>query len=585
MGRHDGYYTNVTGNPATLGVPGVVRGSSDTAVSADGSDDWFGVVPYSQALGNTEFTLECWAKVPDGLGNYCPLSFHDKNKKGEFFYADASSGTWRAAVGAGTENFLFFFLGDTPGAEIRSNRWMHLVMTYSAVGGTRCYVNGQWSGDSYADFPRNTGAPLLIGGIGDPVKYRFKGTVDEVAFYQHALSQDQILAHFVTALYGTNSAPVFTLQPVAVQIVIGNPFSLSALAEGSLPITYQWLKDGNILAGETNTTLSIGSAGFTDSGSYQLQAINPNGTNLSTVALISVAPIPVFVNATNGLVLHLRFDGDYNDSSGRSNNATAKGSPNFVTGQIGSGALHLHTDSTNSIYNYATLGTPQDLMFSSNVDFSISYWVRLPKNDTPGDVPFLGSAVGSANNSGITIAPSYHLGGWQWTLNDGSVNKGSAGADNSINDGAWHNVVHTFDRTAGTGVTYLDGAQVDSTSIAGLGNINTDGPFNIGQDPSGTYSEPLTADLDDLAVWRRVLAPLEAESIYYAGLNSTSVDTYGPVTVLVDHSGSTVVISWQAGTLYQADTLDGPWTTVPGATAPNYSVTPGTGNKFYRVKL
>src|SRR5262245_7416805 len=42
---------------------------------------------------------------------------------------------------------------------------------------------------------------------------------------------------------------------------------------------------------------------------------------------------------TDGLVLHLKFDGNLSDSSGRGNNGTAVGVPGFVAGKIGSGAL------------------------------------------------------------------------------------------------------------------------------------------------------------------------------------------------------------------------------------------------------
>ena len=42
---------------------------------------------------------------------------------------------------------------------------------------------------------------------------------------------------------------------------------------------------------------------------------------------------------------------------------------------------------------------------------------------------------------------------------------------------------------------------------------------------------------------------------------------------------------WQAGTLLEADSIDGLWTPVPNAAPPSHHVTPGAGNKFYRVQL
>lgn len=578
MARNDGYYTNITGTPVTLGAPGVVAGN--TAASSDGTDDYFGVVPYNAQLGSAAFTLECWAKVPDAATEYCPISFYEQTKKGCFMYSDSGAGSWRMAIGAGSDPYTFYYLGDVTGATIVPDKWMHLVMTCDSSSSVHWYVNGQQSG-GYGNFPRNGGSPLLIGGVGPAINYKFKGTVDEIAFYTNALSQAQVQAHYVAAIYPNGSAPVFTLQPASQAVVISNAVSFTTLAEGTLGITYQWLKDGNVLANQTNTTLSLGKVSFADVGNYQVRAANSVGTNLSTVATLAVSPVPSFANATNGLVLHLRFEGDYTDSSGRKNDGTAVNAPTFVPGKIGAQALHFNTDKGSSTYNYVTLGTPADLKFSSNVNFSVSYWVRLPAGSTNGDLPFLCTSTGSYGGQGMTFAPSYKAGGWSWSLN------GKAqiyGPDGSINDGKWHNLVHTFDR-AGDGLTYLDGVEVDSEALASVGELDNSNPVTIGQDPSGTYAESGSADLDDLGIWRRALTPTEASAIYITGVNGTSFDTYGPVTINLTQTSDNLIMSWQAGTLVESDSLTGKWTPVAGAVAPNYSVKPGTGNKFYRVQL
>lgn len=582
FGHNDGYYTNT----ATLGAPGALVGDPDTAVTGDGSAAWFGVVPYSGTLGSSDFTLECWAKVPDSSANYCPVSFYDSvSKHGDFYYSDAGAGAWRAAIGAGTDPYLFYYLGDTPFANIVPNQWMHLVITYAGSGansGLRCYVNGQWGGNVYGNFNRNLSAPLLIGGIGAAINYPMKGSVDEVAFYTHALSQAQIQAHYNAAVYPTPTPPVFTFQPASQAMVVGQSTTLNALAQGTSPITYQWYHNGAALAGQTANTLALNNITFAGFGGYQVIASNSVATTPSAVAKITVAPLPTFVNATNGLVLHLPFDGSYNDSSGSGDNASPVGSPTFVAGKIGSGAFHFNTDTTLGVYNYATLGAtiPANLLFSSNTNFSVAYWVRLPAGALPGDLPFLCSAVGSTFSSGLTFAPSYKVGGWAWSLNGTGV----YGANASINDGNWHSLVHTFDRTA-NGLTYLDGVLVNSTGIASVGDVDTGGAMNIGQDPTGSYGESGAMDLDDLGVWNRVLSASEATAVYYAGTHGTSFDTYGPVTVYLTPTPGGFIVSWQAGTLMHSSSVTGPWTPVTGAAAPNYSVTIGATNQFFKVKL
>jgi len=55
-----------------------------------------------------------------------------------------------------------------------------------------------------------------------------------------------------------------------------------------------------------------------------------------------------------------------------------------------------------------------------------------------------------------------------------------------------------------------------------------------------------------------------------------------PITATV--SGNQLTVSWSAGTLQEATSLTGPWTPVPGASAPSYTVTMSGPQMFFRVK-
>src|SRR5437016_2365201 len=81
----------------------------------------------------------------------------------------------------------------------------------------------------------------------------------------------------------------------------------------------------------------------------------------------------------DGLVVHLKFDGDVQDSSGRGNHGSVvrpgADSP-YVAGMIGQayqtkGVVLRPDDSTSS---YITLGTPDDLNFDGSCDVSFSWW-------------------------------------------------------------------------------------------------------------------------------------------------------------------------------------------------------------------
>jgi hypothetical protein len=590
MGRHDGVYNGVD-----LGVPGAVTtGGGNTAASfpGTGQNNGYARVPYSPALNTSAYSIEAWVKTSDGVASQSPVSSASINQnsspyqgRGYRFEASAfSDGLWYAAYGR-NDAYVSTVVSMGP---VVPNHWSHLVMTFSPTAGQVFYNNGVRfpTSGGYADFTRNSTADLLIGAafpqVGGLEEY-WNGQVDEVAFYTNTLTQAQVQAHYQAALYGTSTAPVFTKQPGSQDLPVGGTLTLTAKAEGTTPITIQWLKDGTPLAGQTNGTLTVTNLYYTDAGNYQLRAANPVGTNNSASAIVRVLPPnPTFANLTNGLVMHLKFDGTYTDATGRGNNGTPVGSPSFVPGKLGS-ALHYSTATSGGVVtssNFVTLGFRPDLQFSSNINFTVAYWVRLPVGYAAGDLPFLCNDSGSLGNTGYTFAPGYDNGTWAYSLN--SLRLGST---ISINDGNWHSLVHSIDRQ-GIAVTYLDGVDVDESFVANGQSLDTGAPTNIGQDSTAAYPEAGSADIDDMGVWTRTLSAYEAFSIYSVGQNfGKSFDSYGPVTLTIQPTATGFQLIWAAGTLLQADTLTGPWTPVSGAAAPYYKATTGATKKFYRVQL
>jgi hypothetical protein len=277
------------------------------------------------------------------------------------------------------------------------------------------------------------------------------------------------------------------------------------------------------------------------------------------------------------------------------------GGPTFVPGKIGSQALHYSTTTTTlgsggTVTNasYVTLGAPAGLNLGSNwangLSFSVAFWIRLPAGYAGGDLPFFSNAIDSNNDLGFTFSPSYDLGGWQWCLDDvaktGAGDFDINGPNNSINDGNWHHLAVAFDSAAGLGTTYLDGVQVQTSPLTGLGDFDSGNSVTIGQDPTGAYNESGSADIDDLGVWQAVLTPLDVCIIYGAGANAgVSFDTVGQPKLGFLRSGNNLLFIWQGGTLLQAPSLKGPWSAVSGAAAPTATVTPGPGNKFYRIEM
>ncbi|MGC3956502.1 MAG: immunoglobulin domain-containing protein [Verrucomicrobiota bacterium] len=80
----------------------------------------------------------------------------------------------------------------------------------------------------------------------------------------------------------------FITQPATVVANVGQSGSLSALAISDLPINYQWYKNGAVISGAVNTSLSFPSLVSTDAGNYTVVASNSFGSVTSIVAMVSI---------------------------------------------------------------------------------------------------------------------------------------------------------------------------------------------------------------------------------------------------------------------------------------------------------
>jgi hypothetical protein len=85
-------------------------------------------------------------------------------------------------------------------------------------------------------------------------------------------------------------------QPTSQSLVPGQSSSLSVVAGGVGPFTYQWFKDGSVIPGADGPTFNIPSASSIDVGIYHVKVSNSRGSDRSsdvTVAVVS-ASAPFF---------------------------------------------------------------------------------------------------------------------------------------------------------------------------------------------------------------------------------------------------------------------------------------------------
>ena len=621
MGRHDGIYTNATGSGTlpTLGVPGALVGDPNTAASFSSTGMGIGLAPYSPAYTPAKFSTEAWVKTTLLNVNQAAFSLSFTNRG--WWVQSTSIGRWNGGSYAGT-------WGDNENtntaAAIIPGQWSYVVVTYDASQSYpwTFFVNGQSDGHIWTGPTEPNWAQFMMGAQGvDPTTLAgafFDGQVDEVAFYPRLLTGVEITGHY-NARGTVLVPPTFTPSLLSQTVTAGKSISFNTSVLGTTPIYLQWYKDGKIIANATNSTYAIASAALGDTGTYTLWATNAAATNSTFATLVVISPVS-YANVTNGLVLHLTFDGNTADTSGNGNNGTASTTtpPVFVPGIIGTQALeyvtHTDTETTGSNVTSAShvylgtagSGSPADLRFGTATSFSVSLWAKQPVGSLFGDLPFIGNATNSDNNAGWVMAPGYKTGGWEFSLNDGAGHSFNPnGTVPLINDGNWHNFVMTVDRTAQLANTYLDGVLASSTSILSLGSMDNGGALVvIGQDPTFLYTEPAQADVDDMGVWRRVLTPLEVAQICSAGstagnsFNSVAPSNTQPDITGISVSGSTVTIKFTAGasdpasafTLFSSGTVNGTYGSAAGASvtgsAGSYTATvPANGAiQFYRIQ-
>jgi len=582
-GGYDGFYTDVV-----LAATGAIIGDPNTAATFDGTSSTVSIGNPAGLNFTGQITLTVWVKptATDGLRDILAHGYQTSPNDAEVGLR-VNAGDYETWSWDGNNHLA----GTTiPPQDIGA--WVHLAGTYDGTT-WRLYRNGI----QVASTADTTGSLIVssqgwaIGSAGDGTERFFSGNIDEPAIFNKALTPDQIQELYLLGAYGYNlTAPLITVQPASTAVIAGSTATLfTVVALGSPPLSYQWLHAGAPIAGATTMSLTLSNLYYTDAGSYDVVVTNNVGMTQSAAVTLTVQPPPTFANLTNGLVMHLTFDttnstGQFPDTSGNGNDGYPGGSPTLVPGRIGPYAVSLKTDTANYIYNCVIVYPSSTLVFDTNDSFSVSFWVKY--TGLPNDLPMIGNSINS----------TYQL-GWVFTDDTGKIECSLVSTANSgtyvkdplpgspvTDNGQWHNVVGIVDREQQVASVYVDGTLAGSWSIVGLGSLDYGNDITLGQDPTFSYGVNGAYTIDDVGIWNRALTSYEAVSIYGAGQNNQSFDVYGPVKAYVNHVGTNIGVSWQAGTLLQSTNVAGPYKAVTGATPPFYQATPTGSSMFFRIQ-
>jgi len=188
--------------------PGAVTGGDQSAVY-DNTFPHNTVVPYQPALNpasTSPFTIEFWARPVATDDDDAPVSNRVAagNRSGWVFFQRATGWNLRMYNGSGSTVGV-----SLTGGTSTIDEWSHVVATWDGTAAL-LYVNGALADDTndavggYNANPAATAGSFIVGS--SDTSSGFNGSVDEVAFYNTALTPGQIQNHFTSGTTGAAGA-------------------------------------------------------------------------------------------------------------------------------------------------------------------------------------------------------------------------------------------------------------------------------------------------------------------------------------------------------------------------------------------
>ncbi len=257
---NDGSYTG-----ASAGADGV----SATAAEFDGSDDYI-EIPHAAAYLVDDGAVSLWFKTDQANATQGLFSKDSQGyDTGGHLHLFTEGSRVKARLQSTGASYTL------QSGTIQNNTWYHAVVTFGA-NGFKLYLNGQLVGSNpYAGgLGTSSGGtgnhePIVLGAnawnsgnlVATPLEHFFSGFIDDVRFYQGALSAIQVDRLFQGLDVGDAQGPGYLVQDtsgygVPLDLMIGDPSEITWIDGGGLTFDAptQALSSGP--AGKLHTTLT-----------------------------------------------------------------------------------------------------------------------------------------------------------------------------------------------------------------------------------------------------------------------------------------------------------------------------------------
>ena len=164
------------------------------------------------------------------------------------------------------------------------------VFSISASGGGS--LNFQWR-KAEQNIVGATGNTLALTNVTAADAALYDVVVSNSAGSQYSLAALLTVTTPVVIVEPTIDPVVIVAQPQAQAVNENTAVSFSVQATGDGEITYQWLKDGDMINGASSSTYSLNSVMLADAAAYSVVVTNSQGAVVSEIATLSVTAVQV----------------------------------------------------------------------------------------------------------------------------------------------------------------------------------------------------------------------------------------------------------------------------------------------------
>ncbi|MEZ4722267.1 MAG: LamG-like jellyroll fold domain-containing protein [Flavobacteriales bacterium] len=561
----------VAGRSTYLTPPG-----SGYALDFDNVNDYV-VIPHSSSFNVSALTIETWIRW-DGNGSAVDFISGKNVEEMEIHMGDGGSGAINSIRFIPTDNVYL----DPPANIITPGKWHHIACVYDpSVSFAAIYVDGVSQ-----SFVNNSTNPLSTAittstanynlGIRADGSYAFDGQMDEFRIWNAALDSNVIrkwmcrkldithdsLPHLISYfrfdqqgesylndIFGGHHGTLTNMDSTtdwvnsgaaigdtSVYTYGGSSLSLAHSSGDSMIIgnfTGQFDGAQLYLVNETPVYTKFYGAEQTtpgyyfgvhksghDTASYDVTYYYGNNATLTGATYPYRAGLAKRENDQDSNWVSQWFEGSTNTST---NTIILPGQTGTQYAGIVSANNALDFDGVNDI---AFIDHSEGFNFDTDDDFTISFWVRAPINQTT--TPTNWNTIIAKRYSTLSEYPF-----WIFIRNQNSASAGQVFMDrsdgvtrstmhssSSINDNNWHHVAFTKNGEITTVFIdgLADGTGVDSTNLSTQNNdsISIGGQF---------FSRPFDGSLDELRIWSRALCEDEIQAMMNCELDTIGYDS------------------------------------------------------------